>query len=69
MFGLNKCSHKWKVLSESTTISKFEHAMNQLKNTTGSSTIPGQMACAERKHILVISCDECGKVIRYVEGI
>lgn len=68
MFGLNNCKHEWKVLFEFTTTSKFEHAMNQLRGR-GEVKIPRQMSSADRKHILVISCNKCGKVIRYVEDI
>lgn len=65
------CNHQWKVLSESVTQSKFEHAMSIVRGdgTTGKITVPSQMSCAERKHIAVFVCDKCGKLKRFVEEI
>jgi hypothetical protein len=65
------CKHQWKVLSESVTASKFEHAINLVKDngSPGKFTIPSQMSCAERKHIAVFVCEKCGKLKRFVEDI
>ena len=64
------CKHKWKVLSETTTVSQFEHAITVLKpSTQGRLTIPGQMCDADRKHIQIVACDKCGKLKRFVERI
>jgi hypothetical protein len=65
------CKHQWEVLSETTTESQFEHAMKvaQSRGAQGSIKIPGQMSCAERKHILVVTCKKCGKIKRFVETI
>ena len=65
------CKHQWEVLSETTIESQFEHAMKvaQSRGAYGSIKIPGQMSCAERKHILVVTCKKCGKIKRFVETI
>jgi len=64
------CKHDWQVLSETTTESKFEHAMKVLKpSVEGKFTIPGQMSDADRKHIQVFTCSKCGKLKRFVENI
>ena len=64
------CTHEWKVLSETTTVSQFEHAISVLKpSTEGKFTIPGQMCDAGRKYIQIVTCDKCGKIKRFVENI
>lgn len=60
------CNHKWEILSETTTESKFEHT---LKLVGKGKTIPHQMTCTDRKFIQVFHCTECGKLKRYVENI
>jgi hypothetical protein len=65
------CNHQWRVLSESVTASKFEHAVSVVKGdgSLGKLSVPAQMSCAERKHIAVFACDKCGKLKRFVEEI
>lgn len=65
------CKHQWDVLSETTTESKYENTIKAARgnDVIGSFTIPSQMACAERKHILVVTCKKCGKLKRFVEEI
>ena len=64
------CKHKWEVLSETTTKSKFETALDVYKASTATKvSIPHQMCCANRKFIQVVACSKCGKLSRYVENI
>lgn len=64
------CKHEWKVLSETTTVSKIEHSIVVLKpDMMGKFNIPAQMCDADRKYIQVIACDKCGKLKRFVENI
>lgn len=58
------CKHQWKILSEITTKSVVEHAIDL------GLTIKGQRTGAlERKHIQVIVCEKCGELKRFVEEI
>ena len=59
------CKHKWEILSETTTKSKFEVAIE----TVGNESLPPQMSCTKRKFIQVVACSECGKFKRFVENI
>jgi len=64
------CKHKWKILSEITTKSKFETAVGAIKNAGGSCEgLPWQMSCAERKVITTVSCETCGKLKQFVNNI
>ena len=64
------CKHEWRVLSETTTASQFEHAFTLLEHSMkGKFTIPPQMCDADRKHIQIVVCDKCGKLKRFVESI
>ena len=67
MFG---CKHNWVVLSEVTTKSKFETAIEVIReNTDSKATIPHQMCDITRKHIVILACKECGDTKRFVENI
>ena len=61
------CKHKWEILSETTTKSKFEVATENL--TTGKHALPWQLSCAKRKLVQVFACSKCGKFKRFVEHI
>ena len=64
------CKHEWKVLSETITESKFEHAIKNFSiANVAEMCIPRQMSDATRKHIQVFSCNKCGKLKRFVETI
>lgn len=65
------CNHDWKVLSETTTKSAFEVAMETAKesNVVGKTTIPWQMCNTDRKYIVVCSCSKCGKIKKFVENV
>jgi len=63
------CTHKWIVLSTTTTESKFQHACNIIGPATGNIKIPAQMSQASRKYIQIIVCENCGKLKRFVEDI
>jgi hypothetical protein len=64
------CKHDWELVSERTTKSKFECAVDSLRKvSSGSVSIPHQMSCADRKHIQIVACIKCGKLKRYVEDI
>lgn len=58
------CSHKWELLSETTTKSKIEHAKD-----LGASVKTGYTTDLERKFIQVFSCKYCGKLERFVEKL
>ena len=63
------CKHKWKVLSEVTTESMAQH-MSKIITTIPKPRNPDQAeALYNRKHILVVTCENCGKLKRYVETI
>jgi hypothetical protein len=64
------CKHKWVILSEVITKSKFEVASTFCANRQLSTlTIPWQMADTPRKHIQILQCEKCGKLKRFVEEI
>ena len=64
------CRHKWILLSETVTKSKYEHAMSVSKGAgVGTIKLPWQLCDAERKQIQVFACDKCGKMKRFVEEI
>jgi len=64
------CKHKWSILSETTTKSKFQSAIDAVSELSiANLKTPHQMCCAERKHIQTFTCDKCGKLKRFVENI
>lgn len=64
---LNRCKHKWEVLSETVTESHIE----QLRriNATFNSHDSSSKIFLERKHIQVFTCAQCGAFKRFVEDI
>jgi len=65
------CKHDYELISETTTKSKFDCAIEAL-DKHGKLTdvkIPHQMSQADRKHIQVFTCKKCGKLKRFVEDI
>lgn len=58
------CKHDWKMLSETTTKSQLEHMRE-----VGFSPETIDRFVLDRKHIQVITCNECGKLKRFVENI
>lgn len=58
------CKHKWKVLVEKTTESTFEHALRVTEDHNGS--IPHQLCHDNRKHIVIVTCETCGKLDKTV---
>jgi hypothetical protein len=64
------CKHEWELLTETITESQFEHAASIIRSVSGGKVnIPGQMCDAERKHIQVFTCTECGILKRFVERV
>ena len=65
------CNHKWNIISDVTTESKFQHAVKSARENgvAGKTNIPHQMCDAERKHIQILSCEKCGKLNRFVERL
>lgn len=65
------CKHNWKIISEHTTESPFEHALRVARGAgvVGRSSIPYQMCDTSRKFIQVVQCEKCGKLKRFVENI
>ena len=60
------CKHKWKILSETTTQSKYEHFTAVLGQPKDINVVFGAL---KRKYIQIVTCDECGKLKRFVEDI
>lgn len=60
------CAHKWKMISEITTKSRIE-VLKDLK------CIPSEysyiMLPVDRKFIQILSCEKCGKLRKFIEGI
>lgn len=65
---LNRCKHDWKLLSEQTTESHFEHAM-RLSKGCREINIPSQMCRADRKLIQLVTCTSCGAIKKFVTEI
>lgn len=66
------CRHKWKLLSEVITRSKFEVSLEVIKVNGGelkSIRLPHQLSDASRFHIQTFTCDKCGKLKRFKEKI
>ena len=62
------CKHDYKLISETTTQSKLEHAI-VLNNVRGRVSGSGNPTILERKHIQVFTCSKCGNLKRFVENI
>jgi len=65
------CKHKWELLSETVTKSKFESSMEaaELEHRVKKINLPHQLCDADRKHIQTFTCNKCGKLKRFVESI
>jgi len=63
------CKHHWKMISETTTKSKFERSLDALKVCEGEVNLPGNLCGAESKHIQTFACIKCGTFKRFVEKI
>lgn len=66
------CKHNWVLVSEITTKSKFEIAietMAPLGTDFKKINLPRQMSDTSRKFIQIIKCEKCGKFKRFVEDI
>ncbi len=65
------CKHKWNLLSETITESKFEHVIKQLERAglTANVQIPWQLSDGSRKHIQTFTCEKCGGLKRFTEDI
>ncbi len=60
------CKHDWKLLSETTTKSDYEHACEVAeKHRLQLTSIKG--ADESRTHIQVFTCNKCGKLKRFSE--
>jgi len=58
------CKHKWNILTEQTTKSKYEIGV---KNGFRFSEINDLLLV--RRHIQIINCTVCGKIKRYVTDL
>ncbi len=58
------CKHDWEVLSETTSKSRVELALE-----LGMTINKGYASDLERKHIQTFTCSKCGKFKRFVEVI
>lgn len=62
------CKHKWRILSETTTESKIEVARKALGGM-GCTHMPHQLCDADRVHIQILTCEKCGKLVKFTERI
>ena len=62
------CKHDWKLISETTTKSKLEVAVDSF-SMRAKFDLPWQLADATRRHIQVFSCAKCGKLKRFSEQV
>ena len=61
------CRHKWEKLSETTTESVFESSMRAIsEKMTGRVNLPHQLCDGDRKHIVILSCCNCGAIKKFV---
>ena len=58
------CNHKWSLLSETVTKCKAE-----LLVSIGCTNVKNLHDPVDRKFIQIVTCDKCGKLKRFVEGI
>lgn len=64
------CSHKWEILSETTTKSKCELATLAGISLKLKNVQPEEVSdMLEYKYMLVVSCAKCGSMKRFVEKI
>lgn len=63
------CKHQWKILSEKTTKSRFELAIEAIRGNTRETDLPHQFCDTSRKFIQIVTCLKCGKLKRFVEEI
>jgi hypothetical protein len=65
------CKHKWFIVSEITTESKFQIACNVMgvSDKTPNFSIPHYMCDTDRKLIQIVSCEKCGTLKKFVEDI
>lgn len=58
------CKHKWRKLSEITTKSKAQQLAE-----LGATTLTGSLVMLERRHIVILACDECGATKKFVTEV
>ena len=65
------CKHKWELVSETITKSKFQSSIDALVSAGGNATttLPHQLCCADRKLVQIVACEKCGKLKRWVENL
>jgi len=62
------CAHEWKLISEHTSKSRFEHVIENLKGIKGnleSVSMPPGMSNANRTVIQIVACSKCGKIKKF----
>ena len=63
------CKHTWILLQEVTSCSPIE----TFKRETGNHLTPKDtetlLQMTSHKHITTFTCDKCGKIKRFVEGV
>lgn len=62
------CKHEWKLIQNITTESHIEH----IKHTLGTDAVRRFTIYRdniERKNIVILSCNKCGKLKRFVENV
>lgn len=70
MFKQLFCKHRWDKVSDVVTESTFENALAATKKVChGDVKIPYQLCHDNRKHIVILKCDECGKVKKIVTEV
>lgn len=70
MFKQLFCKHKWDKVSDVVAQSTFENALAAAKRTFHDDVrIPHQLCQDNRKHIVVLKCDDCGKIKKIVTKV
>jgi len=66
------CKHKWKLITETFTDSKLEVFINTFKSnglSLDDIPIPNRLLDSEKKHIAILTCEECGKLKRFITDL
>jgi predicted nucleic acid-binding OB-fold protein len=63
------CKHKWKILSENTTQSRFEQYADLTDRVPNPRNLWQLEEGTRKKLIQLVTCDTCGKIKKFVENI
>lgn len=63
------CRHKWTIIIEKTTESQIEQSTRLFGNAPAPRTPSQFTEMTARKHIVIMTCDSCGKVKKIVTNV